>query len=290
MELNKLKPESSKKIYSLSVGIIFALLVSITLFYISVNQFKEDVERFDKQIMADMIEAVDVSLENIFEAMFLVYEDSLTNSLEFKVSISNLYLSDSSINEASQQKLITYFSKFHFNYLFEYSQLVNTDFELVFATKNVNHTSYLKREHPSLVSDVLSGKKVVFPLAKINITNPVTDQGEVITTIQLGIPVRDVSEQITMVLLVPIDPDVLLAKLTGNFTFGDTGETFLFDLHGVLLNPSRFESELFQQGLIDNLEQNSFATKLVVPQLKSPIEHEYISTNSSNNSVGEKHT
>ena len=69
---------------------------------------------------------------------------------------------------------------------------------------------------------------------------------------QVAVPVRDDQGTVRGALALVIDPDQEFTRTLSVARGGKTGETFVFDRHGLLLSRSRYEAQLRELGLIEN--------------------------------------
>lgn len=75
---------------------------------------------------------------------------------------------------------------------------------------------------------------------------PVSD-----TVMQVAVPLRDEQNAVRGALALVINPDAEFTRILSVARAGTSGETYVFDQHGVMLSRSRFESQLRDLGLID---------------------------------------
>jgi eukaryotic-like serine/threonine-protein kinase len=71
------------------------------------------------------------------------------------------------------------------------------------------------------------------------------------TLMQVAAPVRGENGKVLGALALIIDPDQEFTKMLSVARSGESGETYAFDQHGLLLSKSRFEFQLHQLGLLD---------------------------------------
>jgi tRNA A-37 threonylcarbamoyl transferase component Bud32 len=72
------------------------------------------------------------------------------------------------------------------------------------------------------------------------------------TLMQVAVPVRDDRGIVRGALALVINPDEEFTRVLSVARAGKSGETYVFDQHGVMLSRSRFEAQLRQLGLIAN--------------------------------------
>jgi eukaryotic-like serine/threonine-protein kinase len=72
------------------------------------------------------------------------------------------------------------------------------------------------------------------------------------TLMQVAVPVRDEHGIVRGALALVIDPDQEFTRILSVARAGKSGETYVFDQHGVMLSRSRFESQLRALGLMEN--------------------------------------
>jgi eukaryotic-like serine/threonine-protein kinase len=87
------------------------------------------------------------------------------------------------------------------------------------------------------------------------------------TLMQVAVPVHDLEGKVRGALALVIDADREFTRILSVARAGESGETYVFDQHGMMLSRSRFEAQLRELGLIDNRPGvNSAATfRLVDP-------------------------
>jgi serine/threonine protein kinase len=69
---------------------------------------------------------------------------------------------------------------------------------------------------------------------------------------QVAVPVRDEKGAVRGALALVINPDQEFTRILSVARAGKSGETYVFDQHGVMLSRSRFESQLRELGLMEN--------------------------------------
>jgi hypothetical protein len=72
------------------------------------------------------------------------------------------------------------------------------------------------------------------------------------TLMQVAVPLRDDQGVVRGALALVINPDQEFTRILSVARAGKSGETYVFDQHGVMLSRSRFEAQLRQFGLIEN--------------------------------------
>jgi hypothetical protein len=80
------------------------------------------------------------------------------------------------------------------------------------------------------------------------------------TLMQVAVPIRDDQGIVRGALALVIDPDQEFTRILSVARAGKSGETYVFDRHGLMLSRSRYEAQLRELGLIENRpEVNSAA-------------------------------
>ncbi len=74
---------------------------------------------------------------------------------------------------------------------------------------------------------------------------------EISALMQVAAPIRDTNGQVLGALGLILDPEEEFTRILSVARPGDSGETYAFDRHGVLISRSRFEGELRRLALID---------------------------------------
>ncbi|USD67736.1 EAL domain-containing protein [Vibrio sp. SCSIO 43136] len=88
-------------------------------------------------------------------------------------------------------------------------------------------------------------------------------------TMFVASPIRDFDGKIIALLTLRLDPIEKLQKILNRSQIGRTGETYLFDEHGVMISDSRFEDELKQRKILADNESSIFTTQIKIPTLVS---------------------
>ena len=78
-----------------------------------------------------------------------------------------------------------------------------------------------------------------------------TPPREISALMQVAAPIRDTNGQVLGALGLILDPEEEFTRILSVARTGDSGETYAFDRHGVLISRSRFEGELRRLALID---------------------------------------
>ena len=78
-----------------------------------------------------------------------------------------------------------------------------------------------------------------------------TPPREVSALMQVAAPVRDASGAVLGAIGLILDPEEEFTRILSVARPGETGETYAFDRHGVLISRSRFEGELRRLALIN---------------------------------------
>ncbi len=115
-------------------------------------------------------------------------------------------------------------------------------------------TSNLLTKYPDILEQLWSGETRLTPIQRSDVSlsteiETLPQPGD--ETLFAGTPVRDEDGDIIALLTLRIDPYKTLLPLTSKGELGETGESYFFDRHGVLLSNSRHEYQLIQLGLLE---------------------------------------
>jgi len=124
-------------------------------------------------------------------------------------------------------------------------------------------------QYESMLRKVMSGESTVCPPFP-SVTAIADEKGRIqtgVTTMFVGVPVRDNDFQVIATLLLRIRPEREFTQLMHQGRMGESGETYAFDRSGNMLSNSRFENELILLGLIPDREDTSSILNL---QLRDP--------------------
>lgn len=117
-------------------------------------------------------------------------------------------------------------------------------------------------------------------------------------TMFVGAPIYDASGKVIAILTLRIDPLETLFPLLMQGRIGETGETYAFDNHGVMLTPARFEQDLIKAGIIEPGENSMLNVQIRDPGVditkgvksKFPIEQQPLTLMAKSAIRGEKGT
>ena len=117
---------------------------------------------------------------------------------------------------------------------------------------NLATTNIVKRIHPDIFQEAVSGKIVITPPMRSDIAlkNPLGIERSDTPTMFVLSPIIQDDGSITAVLSLRVDPYLEFAKLTKSGAVGDTGESYFVDEKGRMLSHSRYEQELVSLGLL----------------------------------------
>ncbi|MCL1046279.1 response regulator [Shewanella electrodiphila] len=118
---------------------------------------------------------------------------------------------------------------------------------------NLGVTNIVKREHPNLFAEAVSGNIVITPPMRSDIIlkNPYGVEREDTPTMFVLSPIAQDDGTISAVLALRIDPYLEFSTLTQSAIVGDTGESYFVDSKGRMLSHSRFEEDLVPLGLLE---------------------------------------
>ena len=122
---------------------------------------------------------------------------------------------------------------------------------------------------PDVLERLWAGESVISRVQKsdVSLTSGSEQNAQVGNeTMFVGAPVRDELGDVIALLTLRIDPHETLFPLVGQGRLGETGETYAFDSHAVMLTRSRFEHHLRAIGLLQPGESSAAAIRILDPK------------------------
>jgi serine/threonine protein kinase len=96
-----------------------------------------------------------------------------------------------------------------------------------------------------------------------------------VTLMQVAAPLRDQEGVVRGALALIIDPDAEFTRILSVARSGESGETYAFDQHGLMISRSRFDDQLKKLGLIEDRPGASSALNLRLSDPGSELPHEF---------------
>jgi serine/threonine protein kinase len=140
---------------------------------------------------------------------------------------------------------------------------------IVRAASNAEIIGRKVDQYEALLQKVIAGEATVCPPFP-SVAAIADEKGRIqtgVTTMFVGVPIRDNDFQVIATLLLRIRPEREFTQLMHQGRMGESGETYAFDRSGNMLSNSRFEDELILLGLIPDREDTSSILNL---QLRDP--------------------
>jgi len=93
-----------------------------------------------------------------------------------------------------------------------------------------------------------------------------------LTLMQVAAPIRDDNDVVRGALALIINPDAEFTRILSVARSGESGETYAFDQHGLMISKSRFDEQLKQLGLIEDRPgaNSAFNLRLIDPEDELP--------------------
>lgn len=239
--------------------IIFLFIISIIVNY-GLLQVHNKISEHNGSALDTVIETTDTALFSWLDRKRLLINEFTTNPetltlIKDIIQSSNQEQSAISLDrlrEALNKKKV---ENHHIGFFIINEKRINIGSS---RDKNLSQINLIHLQRPKLLSRAFTGETVLVPPIRsdISLHNEQKGLGAHNTTMFIMAPIYHKNGKVNAVFAVRIDPFREFFNIVSNSRIGKTGETYLIDNKGLLLSPSRFETELSTFGLISGGESS----------------------------------
>ncbi|WP_448211790.1 sensor domain-containing diguanylate cyclase [Colwellia sp. MEBiC06753] len=125
---------------------------------------------------------------------------------------------------------------------------------------NLGTINLIAEQKPELLAQVFKGQPVFIPPIRSDVTVNTATLNRINTNATMFIvsPIFDEQQQVIAAMALRINPMTYFSTVTELGRFGETGETYAFDEHGMLLTESRFVAQLRKMNILKHSETSKF--------------------------------
>lgn len=252
--------------------ILFVLLVNIVAFF-GLKRLKDDVRQNTVNTLTRVLESTHQTISQVWlhghfiDAEIWASDESLIANTELLLQIGK-----------NQQELIhssaqTEIRKYFLERLKQHDALgifiISPDNISLASMRdaNIGSINLIAKNYPDRLKKVFKGKTQFIPPINSDVSLPDED-GNMISgypTMFIATPIKNNVGEVLAVLTIRLNPFHDLSSIAQSGQVGLSGETYLFNIKGILLTESRFTSTLYELGILEDGKPSILNVKISNP-------------------------